>query len=357
MCVPVKRAEDRAAVTAPGTFAHRDARFAGFLWHQAVATASTGQNAFVARNFLLDERVPAIRADSYVASGVPATWREWIRLHRMYEAERLRIPPRMGKLPLPFEMVGSQDLPETFEVRPNGDEFYLASGELHLVRVESVGRMAEAAGLDPFDLVARLQQYTTGADPNPTDRLWLLSVLDAYASTQPLRPVFAGFAEDVRGVLGAPTATTRSTLAQLRDRLGLLHYDPADTGPVPLAVFRYPVEALPRIEGVAGIALISPTVLESGQSAGFCPCPRGTQFGTAVDLSPISASPAREAVHLPFRYSPDHLALAGLLEDAVLGTLAALRVRHLRALRRLGGGDYADTTDADILASEDTGET
>jgi hypothetical protein len=80
-------------------------------------------------------------------------------------------------------------------------------------------------------------------------------------------------------------------LAELRDRFGLIHYDPADTGPLPLAVFRYPVEALPHVDGISGVVLVSPTVLECGQSAAFCPCPQGTQFGTAVPLQPGPPSP------------------------------------------------------------------
>lgn len=353
---PPHRADDRASMTAAGTFAHRDADFASFLWSEAAAAMTSQHTAFVARNFLLDERVPPIRADSYLDGGIPTSWRQWTRSHRIYEAERLRLPPRTGTLPLPSHTIEEGDVPETFGVPPISDEFGQTSGDLHLVRVESVGRLAEPAGLDPFDLVMRLEQYTTGGVPNPSDRLWLLATLDAYASAQLLRPVFAGFAEDLREILASPTGKTRSTLAQLRDRLGLLHYDPADTGPIPLAIFRYPVVALPQIEGVVGIVLTSPTVLESGQSAAFCPCPAGSQFGTAVDLAREPHSPAREAVHLPFRYSPDHLVLAGLLEDPVVGTLGGFRGRHLQALRSLGAADYAEATDADVLNTDDSGQ-
>ncbi len=336
-------------VAATGTFADHHADFATLLWHIAQG-AIHDHTSFVARNFLLDERVPAGRADSYLAPGVPSTWDEWSRLHRFYEIERLHVAPPSGLLPLPSRAVDRRLLPETFEQPPTGDQYTQTSPELHLLRVESVSRMAEAVDLEPFGLVSRLGQYATAGNPGPSEQLWLLSILDAYASTQQLRPVFAGFVEDVREIVDGAAGTISSTLAQLRDRLGLSHYDPADTGPVPLAVFRYPVEALPRVDGIAGVVLVSPTVLESGQSAAFCPCPRGTQFGTAVDLSPASEWPAREVLHLPFRYSPNHLFLAGILEDPVMGTLAAWRERHLRALHRLGATEYASGTDADILA-------
>ncbi|MDP8931584.1 MAG: hypothetical protein M3O70_24200 [Actinomycetota bacterium] len=330
-----------------GTFADHHADFAALLWHLAHGPPHDN-TSFVARNFLLDERVPAGRADSYLSPGVPSTWYEWTRLHRVYEVERLHVAPPSGLLPLPSKAVERQNLPETFEQPPTGDQYSQTSPELHLLRVESVARLAEVVDLDPFDLAERLGQYATAGNPGPSEQLWLLSILDAYASRQQLRPIFAAFVEDVREVMEA-SASISSTLAQLRDRLGLSHYDPADTGPLPLAVFRYPVDVLPRVDGIAGVVLVSPTVLESGQSAAFCPCPRGTQFGTAVDLSPASRWPAREALHLPFRYGPNHLFLAGILEDPVTGTLAAWRERHLRALQRLGATEYATGTDADIL--------
>lgn len=344
-------------MTADGTFANHDTTFASFLWNEAAApTPASHSSAFVARNFLLDERVPAVRADSYLERGIPRSRREWTMLHRIYEAERLRRPPHNGVLPRPSQTVEASEVPETFEVRPIADPFDHISADLHLVRIEPVGRLAEASGTDAFDLVTRLEQYVSDTVSSPSDSLWLLGILDAYASAQLLRPVFAGFAEDVRDILTSPTATSHSTLARLRDRFGLLHYDPADTGPIPLAVFRYPVEAVPEIEGVSGIVLNSPTVLESGQSSAFCPCPAGSQFGTAVDLSPSSRSPAREAVHLPFRYSPDHLAVAGLLEDPVVGTLAEFRRRHLQALRSLGASGYAQATDSDVLDPDHEGQ-
>jgi hypothetical protein len=223
----------------------------------------------------------------------------------------------------------------------------MSSADLHLVRVESVVRIAAAAGSEPFDLVRRLEDYAADSTPGPSSTLWLKSILDSFA-TQTLRPTFAGFLEDVRDLF-ATGAASGAVIAGLRDRFGLTHYDPREKGEIPLAVFRYPIAAVPRLGGRDHVPLVSPTVLESGSSAAFCPAPSATRFGSAVALV-VASWPAREVVHLPFRYDPEHLTLAGILDAPVPGNLAASRARHLRSLRAAGASGYALSTDSDILS-------
>ena len=336
-----------------GTFANHQAEFAAILWGLASANPSL-HSTLVARNFLLDDRVIAARADSYLENGSPVSWSGWAKTHGIYESEKLWVVPADGNVPLPFGEVGPHGLPETFSMLGDDDDLSYASEELHLVRVESTIGLAHASSLDPFDLLNSLVEYLSGGHPTASGQLWLMSVLDAYASTQPMRPIFAGFAEDVLDILTAP-APPASQLAQLRDRLGLLHLDPSDGEALPLVVFRYPVGATPRVDGHARARLRSPTVLESGRSAAFCPSPSGTQLGTSVDLARESEWPAREVVHLPFRYSPEHLALAGLLHEPVSSTLHTCRERHLRWLQQRGPSGYGADTDGDLLRIEPGG--
>jgi hypothetical protein len=329
-----------------GIFSYLDHGFASLLWR--LGAGPYRAETFPARNFLLDERVPRVRAGAYLRSGGPLTLVEWQATHREYEVDRLRIPPSVGHLPHAAGYVDPMDCPESFVVEPN-DDFIAAHSGLDLVRVESITTLAASLTSSPEAVLEQLSRFLD--DGRPADKaIWLAGVLDVHARRLPQRPVFAGFLEDVQHAF-EPGLAVSDMLAELRDRFGLAHYDPDVVGPVPLAVFRYPVSAVPRIVGAMDPLLAAPTVLESGMSAAFLPSPAGSRLGTAVDLSATSRTPAREVIHLAFRYRPDHLVAVGEVTDPPAVDLKAARARHLRTLAALGAGDYGTATDTDLVRS------
>jgi hypothetical protein len=280
-----------------------DPAFGAFLTDTARNDPSELER-FVARNFIIDDRLAVKRAESYLSSGVPDAVPTWARHHRAYEAQRLQTVPSRGRLPYPEEVVSAVDWPEPFRIVLS-DDYSACSGDLRLIRVESLVRMAAAVDMEVNQLSDLLAAYL---DPNATDRrdkLWLASVLDGFSRAQRLRGVFAGFVEDAREGF-QQSLSTPDMLAYLRDRFGLLQYDPEPGEEIPLALFAYDVSEVPRIDGRSTSAILPPTALESGRSPAFLPAPAGSHFGSAVDLSGGNRSPAREVLHLAFRYRPEH---------------------------------------------------
>ena len=78
----------------------------------------------------------------------------------------------------------------------------------------------------------------------------LNSILEIWERSLDLRPVWAGFWEDVVDMFGqSPSTDSNDWPEDLRDRLGLYHIDPAGLyrSEIPIVVFRYPVSDLPRL--------------------------------------------------------------------------------------------------------------
>ncbi len=333
-----------------GVFSTFDAAFAGFLAGEGMRPGVAG---FVARNFLLDEGVLPERASSYSearAVAAHADEKAWDDAHTRYLSERVfRAADDHG----PPESVDTDDelsCPETFRL-PTASPFAGAHAGLDLVRVEDAAAIARRGDVNLDKLLADARAVLAPGGRDKTARHELDAAFDRWLVKSESRPVFAAFWDDVADVF----ADGRDDWADdLRDRLGLAHHDPAERrAPIDVLVFRYAVEAVPALAAARGTRLLlPPTVLDGRRSRAFCPAPRGSLTGHALDLGGGARDRlCREVLHPAVRFGAAHLFRVGAIRRAVDEELMrAARGLHLLNVRAHSGrDDYALGTDGDLL--------
>ncbi len=336
-----------------GVFSTGDASFAGFL--SAQGSASDDARALVARNFLLDEGVPGTRLASYRESGAVgahADYAAWLDAHGRYLSERIFTLSHDQGPPERVDPADAEACPETFRL-PAPSTFRGASATLDLVRVETLGFLASKCGRAPADVWALARQALTTSPASDDARATLDALLEVWSRAIDLRPVFAGYWQDVADLFGATPADDPTGWAdRLRDRLGLLHHDPGERrSPIDVLVFRYAARDVPELAGERGLALFPPTVVDGRHSAAFCPAPRDSATGHTLDLAGDGTQPCREVLHPCLRFRARHLFRLGTIgAPAAPDGLRAARGLHLLAVRELARRpDYAAGTDGDLL--------
>lgn len=319
-------------------------------------------NCFTARNFLLDEGVLPGRVVSYEAAGAATahgSLQEWQGRHEDYLKDFVfRSLPADGPPPR-LDPANLDTCPETFrnvEAQPQ----YLGCAEtLDLVRVESLAFIARVASISPAQLKVLVSQVVSdlsqfGESASTSSVTDLDAILQAWSRLIDLRPVFAGFWEDLQNVFGAgPSADPAFWADTLRDRLGLAHHDPvAKGGPIDILVFRYPVKLIPPLRGgsVAGRPLVPPTVLDTRFSEPFLPAPFGSRTGHTVELASNTHLPRREVLHPNVVFLARHVFRVGTIQKPLPGDLPDARGLHILDLQeRTGRPDYAADTDRDLV--------
>ena len=322
------------------------------------AAGDTRNARFIPRNFLLDERIDAQRAGSY-ASLLPsaglASFADWDAAHNNYLERHIFTKPPFGHDHHAIATDDAAVCPETFRSPLALATFQGTDLDTHFVRMMAVADIAWLSGRAE-DEIFRLGEDCT-KDPAPANpaRTDLELVLEA-AFTSPKcdhRPVFAAFYEDVKAELSDATSTTWAN--QLRDRLGLYHFNQWSVRfPRRVFLFRYAVRDIPRRQGVAEAErrpIAVPTVQDHRFSAAFCPAPKGLSEGQVVDLQPaVNRQPAREVLHLFMPLEPRHLFRVGTVTTPVPDYLGPARKEHIFWLRLLSDReDYAAATDHDLF--------
>jgi len=303
--------------------------------------------AFVGRNFLIDEGLSGAREDSYRDLGAAkehSDFQAWRIAHEIYLQERVfRRAPSMG---LPLQIDGEDDFvcPETFrDLGP--DSLFVASDLDHLVlRVEDLVSLETVAGASPGELKRLAEAYLSSERRSGEQEL--RDFLGRWTRRAQVRPMFAAFSADLEAVSNGEFGWED----RLRDALGLIHLDPGVRGePIDVLVFRYPIRAAPRLRGLdqSQRPLAAPTVLDGRFSVAFCPSPRDSACGHVVDLSGGDSAPRREVVHPTLHFEPRHLWRMGSIRTPVnTEHLPMARALHLIALRDLSGRpDYAIALD------------
>ncbi len=336
-----------------------------FLTGLAAATGRPGRldpDSFVARNFLLDEGIPPRRAASYrdvCSRSRQAAKEEWKGLHEIYLAERVHRESPGDSVPTTLDPGDEDACPETFRFIDPASPFLTSDSKLHLVRVETLSFIAR--GSHQPSLQTRRAEVRQLAEAvisrrNSGERRRLEDLLKNWAQQIELRPVYAGYLDDLLDLFGdTPAQDAPGWPDTLRDRLGLMHLDPASRRrPIEILVFRYPVAAVPKLKrsrnGVRR-PLVPPTVLDGSHSAAFLPAPRGSLTGHAVDLAAEVADPFREVLHPSIAFRARHLWRVGTIEQPVdLENLPAARGLHILRMRKIcQRPDYAESTDQDLL--------
>lgn len=340
-----------------GPFSKNHDGMTGFLKKLGVDRSLS--RAFVARNFLLDEGVTAERYGSYDQCGAVAdhgSYEAWKVAHNAYLTRRVFCPGSGTGPPGRLDPNDVDTCPETFRKIDPASPFQRTDVQLDLLRVERTGFIAEKSG-EPADRIRQLAESVVDGSARPGDGVYqtLTDILDTWSFDIELRPVYAVFWQDLRDLFEPNDATDWAD--QLRDRLGLVHLNPAarTCASIDVIVFRYPVADVPKMRGLSDTSdsrpLVPPTVLDGNHSPAFCPAPPGDLTGYTIDLAMDSPPMRQEVLHPTVAFSPAHVWRVGEISRTIdESRLSEAREWHLLAVREhTGRDDYATDTDADLL--------
>lgn len=313
-----------------------------------------GNRRFIARNFLLDEavgndRVASYHSHPYLTFG---SFDEWNSHHNSYvDVAVYRPRPALG---VPREVDSDNDVwPETFRTDSGFRDFGLVDEALLLIRAEDATRIARQTG-ERTEQIVEWSAAAAQKDITPEDTRDFSAALDIWQESLDLRPMYASFWEDLKDLFASSQSGAGGRghrwPDELRDRLGLYHYDPGAAGrPIPMIVFRYPVRIVPRRRGEVSLrAIVRPVVLDGRFAEAFCPAPGGSLDGCAVDLGARLEQPWREVVHATVRFQPEHVFRVGEVEAMVPDDLTEARRAHFIWLRT-DWPAFGHHTDADLF--------
>ena len=209
-------------------------------WRAFLEGNATGPQpqAFVARNFLIDEGLSVRRADSYRELGAAAAHADsqaWRITHESYLEERVfRRAPATG-LPSAIDDQDDYVCPETFRDLDPDSLFVAADPGLLMLRIEDLPGMERVAGASPGELKPLAAAYLGSAGQSGEQEL--RDFLGRWAKQAQLRPTFAAFYADLETVLESGDGWED----RLRDAVGLIDFDPGRRGdPIDVLIFRYP---------------------------------------------------------------------------------------------------------------------
>lgn len=316
------------------------------------------RGAFVARNAILDEGVLESRRNSYDSVIEPrhfGTIDAWEQRHNLYLQEAVFLDSDEDGPPEHLRLEEEFDVPETFRDIDPDSPFLKTDPETMLIRLEELQFLADSLGEDAESVRSVLEAHMPWSKKDPATVQQVDAWLSEWHRQLDQRPVYTMFWEDVSDLFSSedPEDDADGWADTLRDRMGLLHFDPGARGrDLEVVVFRYPLKHVPRILGTGGKRrpLVTPTVLDGRLSEAFCPAPRGSTTGHVVNLDPEAGHLRREVLHPRPRYRHFHLWRLGRLTRAVVpGKLPQSRAFHLLHCRNEHDrGDYAAGTDGDL---------
>jgi len=321
-------------------------------WDRFLEAEATrpGNGRFIARNFLLDEGLSVDRVASYnrvAATDHIRTRQEWKDGHEHYLTERIRLArPAHYIVPRRIDPAVLTNCPETFGRDAAFSTLRGTDPAYDLIRVVDAEGMARFAAR-PRLFVRVVEEYL--ALQTEEARQEISAAVSFWLERRDLRPIFAAFWHGVGDLIDGGGTDWAD---RLRDRMGLIRFNPAGGGRTPVLIFRYPVRLVPKIANARADsrALAVPTVLDGEWSEAFCPAPAGQVAGFAVDLSAGLDHRAHEVVHPYVRFGVEHLYRIGYICKRVPDDLSEARRWHLLfvqdACRR---ADYACMTDGDLL--------
>ena len=315
---------------------------------------------FSIRNFLTETDVHADRAENYISrpdvpavTGNPrADLNSFIKFQNTYLNEQLQ----QGVRSSPFDQV-ARECPETFRPGVSLEEYGVSDDNLDLIRVEDVRYMARRAEIAEADLFSILQLVAEGRRRGVSDKANLNycgHLLRKWQDSSDNRPLFAAFWEDCRLVI---EDLNSGWADELRDRLGLAHYDPADpnrlrTAGIPIALFKYSIKAIPRVSSTGPRLLVRPTILDASVSEAFYTAPPRTGAGYAVDLTVRDDEPCREVLHPAVELRAEQVWAVGWVIRSPADKLGASRIKHLLKLSGYSDDSFIDLClgiDGDLL--------
>ena len=296
--------------------------------------ARFGWPAFAARNLRIEARLSSDRQAEYLEFiGEPHDRDAWTLRHRAFDLELvsvLGVPARRllaksdrDRWPSPFRWM----------TEPLG----LASDEFLVHIASAYSLSAPSIGVTPEAVVAAVLDNDDDVLDDILENWW--------RGTS--RTLFAALSDDVPDLVAAARQADPGWGDAMRDRLGLVHYDPLGA-PIDVVLLRYRVSDVPRAEGLrAHRPIVAPSALDTSLNPVFCPFPSEDDEGRAVDLSG-QLDPVREVIHPRPLLSAANIVACGQIARAVPDLVFA-RWIHIEWIRQdVGPEDFASETDADL---------
>ncbi|WP_295393682.1 hypothetical protein [uncultured Thiodictyon sp.] len=310
---------------------------------EAAASSADPEEQACAQNLLLDERPPAAASDLYqphFSAGPVADLDDWFGRHRGYATEHLFIDQDEPENPYTFRDINARNrLTQT-------------DPQLNLIRIEHAAWPCSLRGHSFEEVRAQIESFQRG-DAAALD--FLQGLCNTWNLERDQRPAYVTTEIQVEDCLADGVA---DWAVQLRNRLGLGHYDPGRSGrPVEIFLMRYPAsEVIAALAGQGHPAL--PTVLDGDLNPFFFPSPLPTLeatvaplYGRTLNLTAVDAENdydmGCELLHPRIDYRPEHFYRADLIAEPVTMPLARARGFHLPWVRL-----YAERDDfgADLFA-------
>jgi len=247
------------------------------------------KHAAIADNCRFDERVTPARWDEFedkLPNSTQLSWEDWC------EAESIHYRNKIA--------VTSNSVPDSFlEINRNALLKNIETNRI-VVRLENLTHRLERFTFETLQNLLNSQQ-----DGDKQASLILAQYIEDWNSTRDGRPMFAAFYDEVQN-----EANNADWQHQLRDRLGLGHYNATKNAPIPVALMRYSLDEVLAVAESRAIpnAFAVPTVLDGGMHEYFFPVPEKHPYGATLHLGPNPANTlTAEILHYRIDYKVEHL--------------------------------------------------
>ncbi|MGO8677786.1 MAG: hypothetical protein ACLQVX_18175 [Limisphaerales bacterium] len=272
-----------------------------FAFLQGMAAGATLEEAAPAENYILDERVPDVRQDDFLAlngfASAAHNRDSWFKQHVDYTKDRVALPAISGT----FTAINRSNW---LGLSPDWDVVRVET--LHGLASRAKSRGSDVEEAEATDLIREMllaREVGSAFDSFKEARLdrWLRHVNRG----SDRRPAFVAPFAEVEDILGLPDWANR-----LRDALGLGHIRPWAGNPMTVVLVQYKLIRVHDAHIGKPAWAASPTVLDDvpGQmpSPCFFPAPKSASpggYGYTVDLAPSGATWRMEFLHAHLSYT------------------------------------------------------
>src|SRR5215470_17124717 len=239
----------------------------------------------------------------------------------------------------------------TFRAGCSLDEFGGSDEDLLLIRVEDVSAIARQTAEAESDVYTLLEDVARERRSSSRGRTSKQAACDQllrrWQDSIDNRPLFSAFWDDAKSLLDDPRA---GWAEELRDRLGLVHYDASIRRPgsgIAVVLFRYPVKLVPRSAiRVGSRFMVRPTVLDGPLNEAFFTAPPDGGVGCTVDLMVRDDDPWQEIVHPAVEFRAQHVWATDTIHSGLKSELGDARGHHCLKLCVRSSEEFVESCQA-----------
>ncbi len=286
---------------------------------------SENESRLIAQNFILEERLQTEREQVYseTIKDKHSKSENWEFAHHNYLHKKIYIQQNKNKLPETFTDTNKINLLNKIDENQ------------YLVRLENINDAISLTDFkedeaDLLNILKKVSEQDKSHTENNKDRT-LQDFFDSWNLKRDKRPIFAGFWGEIKDIFKNKEDDWAN---QLRDRLGLGHYDPENGETIPVLLMRYRVSEVLNDQENNRFSI--PTVLDSGFSEFFFPTSLSSEEGQTLNLSIKTESEYyfnKEILHSFIKYKDAHIYRLGEIDASPAGTSEDIRKFHLNLVK------------------------